>query len=82
MGRPHSPQHVDSYSGFIYFALDIFIGAPLNADYTEVNKRCYFLKDGMTGLLLVQLTFSMLVIPGTVKYNLKWGGGQKLESLR
>ena len=50
MGGPHFPQHVESYSGFIYLDLDIFIGAPLNADYTEVIKRRYFLKDGMTGL--------------------------------
>ena len=76
MGGPHFPQHVESYSGFIYLDLDIFIGAPLNADYTEVIKRCYFLKDGMTGLLLVQLTFSMLVLPGMVEHNLKWGGSK------
>ena len=51
MGGPHFPQYIESYSGCIYLDLYIFIGAPLNADYTEVNKRCYFLKDGMTGVL-------------------------------
>ena len=76
MGGPRFPQLVESYSGFIYLDLDIFIGAPLNADYTEVIKRRYFLKDGMTGLLLVQLTFSMLVLPGMVEHNLKWGGSK------
>ena len=48
MGGPHFPQHIESYSGFVYPNLDIFIGTSVNADYTaQVDKRGYFLQDGI-----------------------------------
>ena len=34
MGGPHFPQRIESYSGFVYPDLDIFIGTSVNADYT------------------------------------------------
>ena len=62
MGGPYFPQHVESYSGFVYPDLDVFIGTPVNADYTAYVTSSKMVSLIVTGLLLVQLTFITLVL--------------------